>query len=314
MISARCGSVQPELTEFGCFGPPDSVSSSDCQRHMEKYDANIDISVVTVSYNSSAVLPHLLDVFRDSGLAVTVVDNASTDGTRELVRSNYPEVELIENSTNLGYGRAANVALKGAETPFVLLLNPDVTLHLEQVIKLLRRAKDHPCASIISAATTLEKYDENVEVESVEVVLGAVMLLNMNRLKEVGFFDEKFFLFFEETDLCRRSIDHGLEVLLCRDILMPHVKGRSTPSSEKIQFVRNWHYAWSQCYFNRKYGYERALTVRMQVYKIRMKALLARLLGNRPLYKKYLAKAAGRYAFMCGIEAFDDYDRPQMFD
>lgn len=107
------------------------------------------ITAVVVTYNSSVHVLRCLSAAREAGLAIRVVDNASSDGTSELVSSQFPDVWLHRNNENLGFAAAVNRALAGVATDVVLLLNPDCELAPGAARVLLQTLRDHPDAGIV---------------------------------------------------------------------------------------------------------------------------------------------------------------------
>jgi GT2 family glycosyltransferase len=170
---------------------------------------------VTVSYNSARDLPdHLTSVLSQSPppARVVVVDNASADSSVTLVQSAFPQVEVIANPRNTGYGAAVNQGLAlalEAGIPYLLALNPDVVLAPGSISALLAAMEEHPAAAAANpeigdrpragpapAATRI--------VEWLSGMSGCAMLLRVEALRRVGGFWPDFFLYGEDTDLlCR---------------------------------------------------------------------------------------------------------------
>lgn len=99
---------------------------------------------VVVTYNSALHIGACLSALRASGAAVRVVDNASTDGTVAVVRHSFPDVELIANRANVGFSRAVNQGIAGAEAEVILLVNPDSVVAPAAVAGLVEHLRDHP--------------------------------------------------------------------------------------------------------------------------------------------------------------------------
>ena len=132
---------------------------------------------------------------------VIIVDNASTDGSADKLVERYPHVEVLNLQQNIGYGRAANIGFDRATTEFALLLNPDVKASLEQIDQLLSHAlkcqKDTAVLAPLIGNQAVPLTD--AVPETVDWVSGCAMLFNLKMLQQVGFFDERIFLYFEET-------------------------------------------------------------------------------------------------------------------
>lgn len=195
-----------------------------------------EVSVIVVAYNSAGTIRRCLASLPREA-EVIVVDNASVDGTAERVRSEFASVRLIENASNMGFGAANNVALRLAGGRYALLLNPDAWAEEDAVEALARFMDEHPeaaaCGGMLrfpdgrpqkSAAreltlwrvfceqTMLEKipgfspywHSSGGGARVVEQVMGACMMLRRGQSGEFPLFDERFFLYCEDTELCKR--------------------------------------------------------------------------------------------------------------
>ncbi len=219
------------------------------------------VTAVVVTYNSRAVVSSALASLKESfdagALAeCVVVDNASADGTAERVLVEHPWCTVVSGTENLGFGRGCNLGIARAKTGYVLLLNPDAALPragLERLVEFLDR---HPRAG--AAAPAIQEPDGTLQpagglltprallFEALGVtarerrtihpggapfrtswVCGAVVLLRRSMLEELGGFDPRFFLYFEETDLWRRAQRAGWEVWAGGEAVATHQKSAS---------------------------------------------------------------------------------------
>lgn len=211
---------------------------------------------------------------------VFVVDNASNDDTVEMVREKYPSVSLIVNSANRGFAAANNQAIEKIATGAVLLLNPDTKVYLGTFPRMLRAFADHPKAGIIGpkllnqdgsyqpsvrnlpsvcALTVialklryvfpklpvLKKYlatDLKTDKEQVVgQVMGAAFLIRREVIKSVGLLDEKFHVWFEEVDYCKRAANAGWGTWYIPEAVVTHVGGQSFAQQPSIQKQYRWH-------------------------------------------------------------------------
>ncbi len=269
-----------------------------------------DLTVVIVTYNSAHCVPALASGLR-SVACVLVVDNASDDDTVGCIRSQLPQATVLVNPANLGFGAANNRALRQVRTRYALLLNPDCLPDAAFFEGIVKAARQFPEAAVI--APHLLRRQGEVELSyrwpathwkstgpgaagpcSVGFVCGAVMLLNMPLMREVGFFDEAFFLYYEDEDLCQRVFLARRDIVLVPDVLIAHlsrasVKGRSPLKSE---YLRGYHHAQSKLVFERKYFGERQATrLRWKTLGLALLTLVPRLLLPQP---RYLARLVGR--------------------
>jgi N-acetylglucosaminyl-diphospho-decaprenol L-rhamnosyltransferase len=201
----------------------------------------------------------------DARLEAVVVDNASRDGSAERAGAAYPDVRLIENDRNRGFARAANQGIRATSAPFILLLNPDAEILAGMLGGFLKLARDRPRAGVIgpmvkdpdgsiypsarrvpslgtalghafvgpfmdnrfSRRYTMAGWDRRTE-RAVEWVSGSCCLLRREALDEVGMFDEGYFLYVEDVDLCTRMRAAGWEVRFSPELEVLHVGGIST--------------------------------------------------------------------------------------
>jgi GT2 family glycosyltransferase len=232
------------------------------------------LALIIVSYNVCRDLHECLaSVYAsdfDERLQVIVVDNASRDETVDMVRSEYPAVELIVNSANVGFPRANNQGLAVARAPFTLFLNPDTLLMRDTLSVCVRFMRDHAdvglvgckvrypdgaiqyeCARNFPSLTAMvwEALYLNVlfptnkhfgkslmgdwdheDSRDVPCVLGAFMLTRMSILGAIGGMDESVFMFMEDLDLCYRVRQAGWRISYVADATIVHKGGRSQES------------------------------------------------------------------------------------
>ncbi len=271
-----------------------------------------ELTLIIITFNSKEVIGKCLEFIGSGKYDIIVVDNASSDGTADFIKAAFPEVKLINSPKNLGYGRAADLGLKSVNTKYSLLLNPDVITSAETIEDLLGRAKTYPDAAIFAPLTQKEKKG-SAPVQKVEWVSGAVMLFDMEKLARIGFFDENIFLFYEETDLCKRARDKGFEIILFNDIYFRHLVGGSSLPNDKITYLKYWHMSWSRFYYNKKHKKtaEFLRTTSGYLLKFTLKYLIYIFSGNKEKKIKYKASLAGGVSYLTGLKAFDENGNPR---
>ncbi|MDP8921257.1 MAG: glycosyltransferase family 2 protein [Chloroflexota bacterium] len=249
-----------------------------------------DLSIVVVSYNGREALARCLAASRAAidGLAaeLIVVDNASVDGSPALVAGRFPEARLIANRDNVGFGRANNQAFAVARGRYILLLNPDTEPAPDALRNLVTFADANPRAGLVGAwleypdgrhqhsafrfpdwkQALFGFFDNVVPLDSrlngryppcryarpfaAEHLLGACLLVRREALEQVGMFDPRYFMYFEETDLCARMRRAGWLNLYTPDARVRHV-GAGTTSAHKEKMSVEFHR--SQARFYRAY-------------------------------------------------------------
>ena len=198
---------------------------------------------------------------------VIVPDNGSTDGSIEFIQQNYPQVRIIENGKNLRFAKANNVGIQESRGEYVLILNPDTIIHEGTLDKIVHLADQHPEAGAFGcrvlnadgsyqgcirplpsirsewiAALHLNRLahlshwfepglyvDWKGETErTVGWLAGCFILFRADLLKSLGGFDEQFFYYHEDMDLCRRVWQAGYSILYTPDVSIIHLGGQST--------------------------------------------------------------------------------------
>jgi N-acetylglucosaminyl-diphospho-decaprenol L-rhamnosyltransferase len=269
------------------------------------------VTVIVVTYNSRRILPVALASL--AGLPhVTIVDNGSRDGTAALARELMPHAKVIEAGANLGFGRANNLGLQQVATPYALLLNPDCELQPGATAALLAAVQRYPDAAIwgpkvydapgqlglcyrppFYAPQPKELIDPDGDL-CTEFLTGAAMLLNMRLMREVGFFDEWIFLYFEDDDLCLRARRAGHPLVLVNDAHVLHRVKQSSAPSMKLVFRRAYAMTLSKFYVHRKYFGPGKLAG--MVLRIGLGSLLSLPLLAVTLDRERVMRSAGRLA------------------
>jgi GT2 family glycosyltransferase len=230
---------------------------------------------------------------------VIVVDNASADGSVAMLASDYLWVRVVANSDNLGFTRGNNQGLAISLGQFVLFLNPDTELAPDALRLMLDYAAAQPQVGVIGPqlrygdgslqssrrrfptlvtffleSTVVQRWWRQNRVLSryymldrpddaisqVDWVVGACMLVRRTMLDQIGGFDEVFFMYSEELDLCHRAVDAGWQVVYLPDAVATHYEGKS---SEQVVAARHIRFHSSRVRYVRKYhGRPAALVVR----------------------------------------------------
>lgn len=233
-------------------------------------DMKADVAIVIVSYNSAGFIGDCLRSVFDQcdGVKqqVIVVDNDSKDGTAELIRREFPRVELIEPGENLGFARGVNLGASHADADYILLLNPDTTLLGHAVDRVVEFARKHPEHGLYGGRTL--KPDGSLEpsscwgsptlwsmalfafgvttaaprnrwldpeslgswqrdtVREVGVITGCFLLCETGAWKELEGLDERYFMYGEDVDFALRARRAGYRPVICPDAELVHEVGQ----------------------------------------------------------------------------------------
>jgi GT2 family glycosyltransferase len=272
------------------------------------------LSIVIVSWNTRDLLANCLEslaLAMDTQTEVLVVDNASQDGTAQLLRERFPWARLIENRENTGFARANNQAIRESSGRYILLLNPDMTVHsgaLETLVKFMDahsavgvagsrllnpdgslQTSCYPAPTVarelwrLFHLDTLRPYgvyrmaDWPLDIpRPVDVLLGACLMLRRELLEQVGLLDESYFMYTEEVDWCYRIRQKGWTIYWVPQAEMVHYGGQSTRQVAAEMFLHL--YQSKLRYFYKHHGWTAA-----QFYKLVLFASAAGRLALTPL-------------------------------
>ena len=225
-----------------------------------------DLTVIITSFHSRNKIFNCINSI-EKNIKVIVIENSNDQILKKEIQSNYQNVECILSKENLGYGAGNNLGLSMVKTSYALILNPDVTLINGAISKFFLAIKNLKDFGVIAPVSYNEKYNNfniavDKEIKEVDNVKGFAMFLNMKNLKKINFFDDNFFLYFEEIDLCRRLKKNDIKIFIDPTIEVNHLGGTSHNSviEKPMELSRNWHWMWSTFYFHKKhYGYLSAI-------------------------------------------------------
>ncbi len=255
-------------------------------------DLATELTLVTVSYNSAEVLGAHIESLRASASSALprwlIVDNASTDQTDEVLKQYGSDVELIKNTDNVGFGGACNIGIAASKTRYVVVLNPDTELSESALERLLAELKAHDAAI---AGPALEPADDK-SVEAVAWLVGAVLLFDTEKMNPIGYFDERFFLYEEDVDICKCANDAGLKVIHCRNVSIPHVGAGSTVRTKAVNEFIHFHKGRSFVLYAQKHQFP-AEHVQTYIRKNNRRRWFALLSFGRARYVRAKAKLSG---------------------
>lgn len=246
------------------------------------------VSIIIVNYNGSEVLLNCLKSLEKSSPSIAyeviVVDNCSNDGSPDSVEQTFPNVLLIRQPQNRGFGAGNNVGAKFAKGEFLFLLNPDTILSEDILPHLIEIMRQDPTIGIVGpkllnpdgslqlsvspALSIAGEYQARKQAKSyhlrnktlftqkfkdiqeVDIVVGAAFFIRKTLFDSIGSFDENFFMYFEESDLCRRVQGNGWKIIYTPKVSLIHYKGFSSQEVYKNITVE---YRRSQIYYYQKH-------------------------------------------------------------
>ncbi len=222
----------------------------------------LDLTIIITSFHSRDKIFSCIESV-EKGVKIIVIENSNDQKLKQEIDTKYQNVECILSKENLGYGAGNNLGLSMVKTNYALIINPDVTLNNDALDKFFLSINNLEDFGIIAPISHNEKYNnfsikDDKQIKEVDNVKGFAMFLNMKNLKQINFFDDNFFLYFEEIDLCKRLKKNNSKIFIDPTIKVSHLGGTSHNSEieKPMELSRNWHWMWSTFYFHKKhYGY-----------------------------------------------------------
>jgi len=267
----------------------------------------MDVSIVIVSYNTCRILDECIASIKKETTVdheVIVVDNASVDGSCQMLREKYPEVKLIENPDNAGFAKANNQGFAIAVGKYFFMLNSDTVVlngAIDKLVEFMEQNVDvgicgprnvgrdgkmqYNCDHFPGFWNTFcfytglsgifpksrlfnrcwMRYWDYGEVRDVERMVGCSLLIRSDLYKELNGLDEKFFMYFEETDLCYRAHKNGVRITYVPNASIIHYGGESSKSGkvdDLFKTVSSYFIASQYYYFRKNYGLFSMLAIR----------------------------------------------------
>lgn len=246
-------------------------------------DKNFETTAIIVAYHSDSVIERCLKNLPN--VNKIIVDNSRDIKLKETLLNKYKNLKIIHPEKNLGFGAANNIGIFSATTEYVLCLNPDVIFEEKYIFNLKdifffyknvglvapkvfdhnNNYLDNHCYSLLNFNNNnINKYIHNKikKTESSgnlcsEFVTGAIFFSKKSTLNDVGLFDNKIFLYYEDRDLCKKIRDKNLQIIECASARAVHPnndENRSIKLTFKLRFLQASHHKYSEYYFYSKYN------------------------------------------------------------
>jgi GT2 family glycosyltransferase len=265
-----------------------------------------DITVVIATFKSEHQIFECIDSI-PVDLNILIVENSDDIEFKRKVEEYRSNVQCYLLNQNKGYGAANNFGLIKVKTKYGLLLNPDTRLTKNSLNNFFFTSSLYPNFSIIGPhQNNKEKIISNNVIE-VENIKGFAIFFNIKVFKKI-FFDENFFLYFEEIDLCKRIKNNGGSILVDPKIIIDHEGGGSVKLSSEVELEknRNWHWMWSTFYFHKKYqGFLIALIMVIpKLVTSIFKVIFYSLIFNKNLKNLYLCRLSGLFNSIIGKKSW----------
>ena len=280
------------------------------------------LSIIIVNWNTCEItLQALRSVYQETqgfDFEVILIDNNSADKSVEKIRAEFPQVQLVVNTDNLGFGRANNQGLKIAKGEYIFLLNSDTIVLNGAIQTLVKYLDEHPAVAVLGPkllnadktfqhscrrrlpnplnsffhlfglarlfpkskmATNYKRYaDDSNVTEPAEILSGAAMFFRRQVYETVGGFDERFFMYGEDVDLCKRILDAAYKIMFVHTAEIIHLGGASSKKRKTKSLINFYEAMW--IYYDKHYHNQHIILFRWVIWLgIRARMYLALLVN-----------------------------------
>ena len=267
-----------------------------------------NLSIVIVTLRSEQVIDRCISSI-NKNLPIIVVENSDNLKFKNYLENNYRNVQCILSKENLGTGSGYNIGIKFSNTDYVYVINPDITLEanaLDEIFLASKKLDDFSILSPISSDVNFpnfgmikekKNYEEKNLPFKVKYVDGFSMLLNKKKFENNNYFDENFFMYWENNDICIRVINDGGSVFIVPKAKINHLGAKAVDPKffKEIELSRNWHWMWSTFNYHRKYKgfFISLLIVLPKLISAIIKILIYTLIFNKEKKKIYYQRLSG---------------------
>jgi GT2 family glycosyltransferase len=218
-----------------------------------------DVTLVTVMYKSNFIIKNFLSnyyFFKN----ILILDNTGNVKNKIKIKKKFKNVKYFLSRNNLGYARGNNFLLKKVTTNYVFIVTPDVMIDKNNFEILYDSKKKIKLFGILTP-DNIEKSDFKIKIKKTNISKnifetqrpnGFALFIDMNNFRKVKFFDENFFLFFEDWDLFNRFVKKKYKLYIIKNSKISHKSGLSSRASNILK-IRHFHYGWSFFYYHKKY-------------------------------------------------------------
>ena len=236
-----------------------------------------NLTFIIVTFKSEHIIHECIKSLPKNS-KIIIIENSNDETFKQNLLKKYPKIKIIVQK-NSGMGSANNIGIRMCETDYAFVINPDVKFDgsaIQNLIDFTKRKNDYSILSPISDDIKHPNYiikDKNLDPNEldhlvVDSVDGFAMLINKNKFKDDVYFDENFFLYLENEDLCIRKKKEKENIYVLKKAKINHLGGKSHSMifEKEIEYSRNWHWMWSKFYFNKKhYGYLKAFLMSLPI-------------------------------------------------
>ena len=272
-----------------------------------------ELTVVIVTFKSDEKIINCLKSI-SYNIPVVVVENSDNKNFKNKIENIFTNVKCILVGENKGYATANNIGLKSVTTKYALVLNPDTILDKDAIKNFFNAKEQVEDFWLIGPANNqIVNFNENDNnFKEVNNLKGFAIFFNLSKFNQ-DYFDENFFLFFEEIDLCRRVKKNKGKIYLHKNIFIKHDGASSVNKTNKLDLekTRNWHWMWSTFYYQKKCkGFSLAFIIIFpKLFSAIFKTLFYLMILNKKKREIYFCRLSGLINSIFGKKA---WYRPSM--
>jgi len=280
---------------------------------------NKKITVIILTYKTNLqTLKNCLNSI-NKNINILVIENSKKFENEKSLIKKYKNLKIFCTGSNLGYAKGNNYGLKKITTKYALILNPDTICQknfFKNINETIKNVKEFHIIGCQYSEKFLDKqagfFNDNSSIRfsnltKVDWVKGFSLLVNIKKFKNKKIFDENYFLFFEEIDLCKSIKKKFGNVYFSKNLKIKHLglkssTGENLSDLEDLDNLKNWHYMWSNFYYHKKnYGYFFSFKKNFgKLFRSFIKTILYFLLLQKRKRDKYFFRFFGLCASMCG--------------
>jgi GT2 family glycosyltransferase len=283
------------------------------------------LAVNILTYKTDVkILKNCIDSI-DKSIPINIIENSNKFADKNFFKKKRKNIKFYCTGENYGYGKGHNYGLSKVKNRYVLICNPDVIFkknYFKNIFKILNNGLEF---SMIGSQYSknemnkpayglfnIKKFNPEIEkdkfgLQKANWIVGCTILFDLSKFLNKKIFDENFFLFYEETDLCKRITSKNGIIYSGSNLIIKHLGEKSSfaiKSKFKVDYIklRNWHLMWSSFYFKKKYnGYFYSFINHFpSVIKDLLKTLIYLLFFKKEKYTKHFYRFLGLYNSMIG--------------
>ena len=269
------------------------------------------ITVILIAYKSEKLINAFVKKIPNT-VKVIIIENSNNLLLKRKIEKKYKNIKVYIKK-NEGVSASINYAVKKIKTEFFLQISPDIKFDYMDLNKFIGIAKklDNKFSALGPRFLNVnnkshKQINKNLKIGSINSIHGSFMFINKKKFKEIGGFDNNFFLYFEETDYCKRASNGGLKAYQINEIKVK-TEGRSVliknkKEKKELNNILIWHFIWSKYYYSKKnYGSLISVVIFIPILlRIIIKILFYKVFNNKIKIVKYKSRLNGLLSSMVG--------------